>query len=299
MGNNISNDSNSSNNSSSSSNNSISYKSHQELLNSSWHGRIKNKLLKDGNLLGEQSETELDNLTNSLGDETIFLNRYLVLEEVYNEENLQQITKDYQEVNDLKENNFIPTEEERRNMIDDILQYRRKADKFNVYLFIKIDGIVLEWDTGDAGPHLIYPKIDINRISKIARLRINYDSNSIISKIYEKLLAFVMSIGVIPSEKLQIIARKCVYWNKNVLYHSVNRNCQHFIDETLKALGLKFHPNGEFKKFLDRICNHADERSCSKKESSFRDKSLINMQIKTGTKFKIFGIKNYFYVIRK
>ncbi|KAF0557677.1 hypothetical protein F8M41_012809 [Gigaspora margarita] len=333
--NSISNISNSSNNSisniSNSSNNSLSnisnssnktpekgYKSHQELLNSSWYGRIKDKLLKDGNLLGEQAETELDNLINSLGDETIFLNRYLALKEVYNDENLQQIANDLQEINDRQENNFTPNEEEGRNLINGLLQHRRESDKFNVYLFIskltngrsdspylrflakhvlrnkygmfhvglEVDGIVLEWGTGDAGPHLIYPKININRLYEIARLRVNYDSSLsrefnhstnqlsqfwnklnhifsdlllIIIKLYKYLLSFVMNIGVIPSGKLQIIARKCVFWNKNIFYHPVTRNCQNFIDEMLKALGLEFHPKDEFKNFLDRICNYADD----------------------------------------
>ncbi|CAG8612205.1 15049_t:CDS:2 [Gigaspora rosea] len=145
MGSSISNSSNSSSNSSDSSNNSINdisnssnnsisnisnsldntpgkgYKSHQELLNSSWYGKTK---------------TELDNLINSLGDETIFLNRYIALKEVYDDENLQPIAKDLQEINDLQENNFTPSKEEGRNLINGLLQHRRESDKFNVYLFI-------------------------------------------------------------------------------------------------------------------------------------------------------------------
>jgi hypothetical protein len=180
--------SNSSNSSSKGSNSSASndfkkgYKSHQELISFSWYDEIKKKLLRDGNSLDIQSETELDKLINSLGDETIFLNRYLKLEEIYNDENLQQIAKDLQEINDLQANNYTPNEEEGRNMINGLLQHRRKSDKFNVYLFInkledrsdspffrflakdvlknkygmfhvglEIDGIVLEWGTGRDG----------------------------------------------------------------------------------------------------------------------------------------------------
>ncbi|CAG8454079.1 15500_t:CDS:1 [Dentiscutata heterogama] len=320
MGNSFSNSDSSNTSNNTSSDNSSSekgYKSHKELLTSNWYNTIKNKL-KD-NSLCIRSETELDNLINSLGDEKIFLDRYLNLKEIYNDENLQQITKDLQELNILQENNFTPSEEEGRNLINSLLQHRRKSDKFNVYLFIsklsngrsdspylrflgkhvlrnkygmfhvglEVDGIVLDWGTGDAGPHLIYPKIYVNRIyDKIAYIRVNYDSNfsrefnqstnrfsqfwnilchifsdslSIISTMYRMLLTFVTNIGVIPSQKLQIIAQKCVFWNRFIFYDPLNRNCQHFIDEMLKALGLEFHPEGEFKKFLDRIINYADD----------------------------------------
>ncbi|CAG8612192.1 hypothetical protein C2G38_2153495 [Gigaspora rosea] len=166
---------------------------------------------------------------------------------------------------------------------------------------LEVDGIVLEWGTGDAGPHLIYPKININQIYEIARLRINYDSSlsrefnhstnqlsqfwndlnqlsfdllSAIKKLYKYLISFVMNIGVIPSGKLQIIARKCVFWNKNIFYHPVTRNCQHFIDEMLQALGLEFYPKDEFKNFLDRICNYADDRFMFQESEFFSRQDL-------------------------
>ncbi|CAG8730797.1 13065_t:CDS:1, partial [Acaulospora morrowiae] len=189
-----SNSSNRSSNSSNSSNNSSNslkkdsgnvskkiYKTHQELTTLSWYDTIKNKLLeREGNSLGELSEEELDNLINSLGDEKIFLDRFLKLEEVYNDENLEQATRDLQEIKDLQEKNFTPNEKERRNMLNCLLEHRRNSDKFNVYFFIskiarsdspffrmfakdvfrnkygmfhvglEIDGIVLEWGTGNA-----------------------------------------------------------------------------------------------------------------------------------------------------
>jgi hypothetical protein len=74
------------------------------------------------------------------------------------------------------------------------------------------------------------------------------------------MLSFVPKIGVMSSNKLNIIAQKCVYWNKNFYYNPLYRNCQHFIDEILEALGLKFHPEGEFEKFLNRIVKYADDR---------------------------------------
>ncbi|CAG8469414.1 7292_t:CDS:2 [Dentiscutata erythropus] len=315
MGNSFSN-SDSSNPSSDDSSSEKGYKSYKELLTFTWYDTIKKKL-KD-NSLDILSETELDNLINSLGDEKIFLDRYLNLKEIYNDENLQQITKDLQKLHDFQENNIKPSVEEGRNLLNNLLQLRRKSDKFNVYLTIsklsdgrsespylrflakhvlrneygmfhiglEVDGIVLEWGTGDAGPHLIYPKIYVNRNNMIAYIRVNYESNfsqefnqrtniysqlwntlcqtfpdplSIITTTYRKLLTFVTDIGVIPSEKLQIIAQKCVFWNKNIYYNPLNRNCQHFIDGMLKALGLEFHPKGEFKKFLDRIIKYADD----------------------------------------
>ncbi|PKY60292.1 hypothetical protein RhiirA4_518073 [Rhizophagus irregularis] len=161
--------------------------------------------------------------------------------------------------------------------------FKNKYGMFHVGL--EIDGIVLEWGTGDAGPHLIYPRINTNKIyEKIAHIRVNYDSNfsrefnhstntflqnwrhhmqnfiSVIKNYIIKLLNFVLKIGVVPSNKLQIIAQKCVYWNRNYDYDPLNRNCQHFINEILEALNLKFNPEGEFKKFLDRIVKYADDR---------------------------------------
>ncbi|CAB5096023.1 unnamed protein product [Rhizophagus irregularis] len=79
-------------------------------------------------------------------------------------------------------------------------------------------------------------------------------------------LSFVPQIGFISSDKLQIIAQKCVYWNMNFSYNPLTRNCQHFIEEILETLGLTFNPEGEFKKFLDRIVNYADDSFLFQKE---------------------------------
>ncbi|PKY42417.1 hypothetical protein RhiirA4_505330 [Rhizophagus irregularis] len=280
--------------------------------NISWYNTIKNKL-KNEKIYNSLGKKELNELILSLGDETIFLNRYLKLDDNH----LNEINRDLQKLDRLQGNNFIPSEKDGRDLVNGLLRRRREADKFNVYLFIKklsvnrsdssflrylanslfrnkygmfhvgleIDGIVLEWGTGDAGPHLIYPRINTNKIyEKIAHIRVNYDSNfsrefnhstntflqnwrhhmqnfiSVIKNYIIKLLNFVLKIGVVPSNKLQIIAQKCVYWNRNYDYDPLNRNCQHFINEILEALNLKFNPEGEFKKFLDRIVKYADDR---------------------------------------
>src|SRR5437762_11089035 len=41
-------------------------------------------------------------------------------------------------------------------------------------------------------------------------------SNKYITEMLTMLLTFVTLIGDIPSNKLQIIAQKCVFWNKNL-----------------------------------------------------------------------------------
>ncbi|GET64150.1 hypothetical protein GLOIN_2v1885086 [Rhizophagus irregularis DAOM 181602=DAOM 197198] len=200
------------------------------------------------NSLGKE---ELNKLILSLGDETRFLNRYLKLDDNH----LDKINRDLQKLDRLQGNNFIPSEEDGRDLVNDLLRRRRETDKFNVYLFIEklsdnrsdnsflrylanslfrnkygmfhvgleIDGIVLEWGTGDAGPHLIYPRINTNRL-------------------YEKIA------------------------------HILNRNCQRFIEEILETLGLKFNPEGEFKRFLDRIVEYADDRFL------FEDREFLSRQ---------------------
>ncbi|CAB4479705.1 unnamed protein product [Rhizophagus irregularis] len=237
------------------------------------------------------------------------------LELFYDNDHLKKINRDLRRLDRLQGNNFIPNEEDGRDLVNGLLQRRREADKFNVYLFIEklsnnrsdssflrfvansvfknkygmfhvgleIDGIVLEWGTGDAGPHLIYPRINTNKIyEKIAHIRVNYDSNfsrefnhstntflqnwrhhmqnfvSIIKNYIIKLLNFVLKIGVVPSNKLQIIAQKCVYWNRNYYYDLRNRNCQHFINEILETLNLKFNPEGE-SSFRDNLDQFADQ----------------------------------------
>ncbi|RIB30141.1 hypothetical protein C2G38_2153496 [Gigaspora rosea] len=131
MGSSISNSSNSSSNSSDSSNNSIN-----DISNSS-NNSISNISNSLDNTPGKGYKSHQELLNSScLGDETIFLNRYLALKEVYDDENLQPIAKDLQEINDLQENNFTPSKEEGRNLINGLLQHRRESDKFNVYLFI-------------------------------------------------------------------------------------------------------------------------------------------------------------------
>jgi hypothetical protein len=51
--------------------------------------------------------------------------------------NLQQITKDLQEINDLQANNYT-NEEEGRNMINGLLQHRRKSEQIQC-LFVYSD----------------------------------------------------------------------------------------------------------------------------------------------------------------
>ncbi|EXX63595.1 uncharacterized protein OCT59_025544 [Rhizophagus irregularis] len=265
------------------------------------YNEIKNKL-KDEELCKSLEERELNELILNLGDETRFLNQYLQL----GDNHLNQITNDLRTL--VQNNNFSIISLGEYYVRNLLRKHRRKSDKFNIYLFIsklrddrsdspflrffaksllrnkygmfhvglEIDGIILEWGTGDAGPHLIYPRVNTKRLcEKLAHIRVNYGQefnlittfsetwyhklyNYILNKM-RKFLSFVPKIGSISSDKLQIIARKCVYWNKNFNYNPLRRNCQHFIEEILEALGLTFNPEGEFKKFLDRIVNYADD----------------------------------------
>ncbi|CAB4384144.1 unnamed protein product [Rhizophagus irregularis] len=241
----------------------------------SWYMKIKDKL-KDEEIYNSLGKKKLNELIFSLGDETKFLDQHLKL--FYDDDHLNKINRDLRRLDRLQGNNFIPSEEDGRDLVNGLLQRRREADKFNVYLFIEklsdnrsdssflrflanyvfknkygmfhvgleIDGIVLEWGTGDAGPHLIYPQIKYMRRLHIFDWR-HYMQNlfSTIINFMRMLLYFVLKIGVVPSNKLQIIAQKCVYWNRNYYYDPLNRNCQHFINKILETLNLKFNPEGE------------------------------------------------------
>ncbi|CAB4479704.1 hypothetical protein RhiirA1_534079 [Rhizophagus irregularis] len=296
-----------------SSNNSESNSSKNRPINDSltWYNKIKDKL-KDGEVCNSFGEVELNELILSLGDETRFLNRYLRLDD-----NLKQITKDLQKLDDIQKNRNITSEQDELNLTRGLL---RKSDKFNVYLFIsklsdnrsdspflrflanslfknkygmfhvglEIDGIILEWGTGDAGPHLIYPRVNTDRLyEKIAYIRVSYFSqefnpttftrnnvSNIILDVMKKYLFFDPKIGVVPSKQLQIIAQKCVSWNKDFHYSPLSRNCQHFIDEMLEALDLKFNPEGEFEKFLDRIVKYTDDRFLFQEREFFSRQDL-------------------------
>ncbi|RGB27616.1 hypothetical protein C1646_718143 [Rhizophagus diaphanus] len=279
----------------------------------SWYNKIKDKL-KDGEVCNSLGEEEINELILSLGDETRFLNQYLKLYDNH----LKQITNDLRKLDDIQKNRNITSEEVELNLTRSLL---RKSDKFNVYLFIsklsynrsnspflrflanslfknkygmfhvglEINGIILEWGTGDAGPHLIYPRFNTDRLyEKIAHIRVSYYSqefnnlttftrnnlSNIILDVMKKYLFFDPKIGVVPSKKLQIIAQKCVSWNKDFYYNPLYRNCQHFIDEILEALDLKFNPESEFEMFLDRIVKYTDDRFLFQEKEFFSRQDL-------------------------
>ncbi|RHZ43757.1 hypothetical protein Glove_856g4 [Diversispora epigaea] len=286
----------------------------------SWYTVIKRKLKEDDKILEKldiETEDQLDELIISLGEEHIFLEKYLKLNPEYNDHHVREINRNINQIEDDIACGVELDAREYENTINNLLEKRRKSDKFNVYFFItklnngisdspvgrkisknittygafhvgiEVDGITLEWGSGNAGPSLIYPNIDPRKM--IAYLRINYESSmtstintriksiilaailldykkigsellSAIKDTYKMMLNFAIMIGIIPSNKLKIIAEKCVYWNRNNYYNSVRRNCQTFVIQLLNALDLEFKPQGEFQKFLNRIINDADDR---------------------------------------
>ncbi|CAG8469394.1 7291_t:CDS:2 [Dentiscutata erythropus] len=137
----------------------------------------------------------------------------------------------------------------------------------------EVDGIVLEWSTGAAGPHLIYLKIYCQLQFKFYPLYQQY------------IKSFVTNIGVIPFQKLQIIAQNSCF----ISYNPLNHNCQHFIDKMLKAPDLEFHPEGEFKNFLDRIINYADDNFLFQKIVFFLREELDQYAEQNWDKFKYLG----------
>ncbi|CAG8612335.1 11581_t:CDS:1 [Ambispora leptoticha] len=161
----------------------------------------------------------------------------------------------------------------------EILQSLAPVMKYGIFhVGLEIDGVIIEWGCGPAGQSIVYPRVDERRMLAYIRLnykRMNRDSvimsacNKNISNIINNLgigciITFVLELlgliyrffyhlGNIKEDKLKIIAERCVYYNKTHNYHFLRNNCQHFLDQILIAIGLEFKPEGEFKKFMDRI----------------------------------------------
>ncbi|CAG8458435.1 10152_t:CDS:2 [Ambispora leptoticha] len=166
----------------------------------------------------------------------------------------------------------------------DVSEMLRDLASFTEYgvfhVGLEIDGIIIEWGCGPAGQSIVYPRVDERRI--LAHVRLNYkrmnpDSaivnacnkkinhiidrlgagNRITTSVLDTLLSLIYRLfyhlGTIKEDKLKIIAERCVYYNKTHNYHFLRNNCQHFLDQILIAIGLEFKPEGEFKKFMDRI----------------------------------------------
>ena len=54
------------------------------------------------------------------------------------------------------------------------------------------------------------------------------------------------SIGRANNQKLDIIAKICVNYNRYLYYNALHNNCQHFVKKILKEIGSDFNSEGEF-----------------------------------------------------
>jgi len=159
---------------------------------------------------------------------------------------------------------------------------------------LEIDGIIIEWGYGSAGSSIVCPRVDVERM--LTYVRVNYEQiNSASSPLSFILSGAVFAIastvvaltggvgvffallgvnafaviliasysiiyhlGTIKKDRLKQIAEKCVHYNKTHRYNIITNNCQDFVNEILKSIGLKFKPEGEFKEFMDRIKRNDD-----------------------------------------
>ncbi|CAG8746967.1 15334_t:CDS:1, partial [Racocetra fulgida] len=218
-----------------------------------------------------------------------------------------------------------------RNMWQNTLKYKEQSMNYSIYLFfeklhndniiyrkigsifynyggfhvgLEIDGIVVEWGYGLAGPSIVYPKPDLRKM--LAYMRLNYekieklDSGFKLSKVLLPIgvvagvglevigvmgaaigakIAIAAVIGVIihllimitlycsykpiyylgeiTKNRLHLIAEKCVQYNQTHHY-SLLLSCQHFVDDILRSIDIKFKPEGEFLEFMNRIRYHGD-----------------------------------------
>nr|CAG8631464.1 14305_t:CDS:1 [Entrophospora candida] len=162
---------------------------------------------------------------------------------------------------------------------------------------LEIDGIIIEWGYGSAGSSIVCPRVDAKRM--LTYVRVNYEqinsessplsyilSGAVISLasvvvaltggiglfftvlgvnalavILVASYSIIYHLGTIKKDRLKQIAEKCVRYNKTHGYNLITNNCQHFVDEVLESIGLKFKPEGEFKEFMDRIKYNNDDDS--------------------------------------
>ncbi|CAF1210483.1 unnamed protein product [Didymodactylos carnosus] len=260
-----------------------------------WYKTIEKKLEKCGLIKDKMNESDRKKLIISLGEKRFFKEKYLTLNKDYNENILQKLNEEITLMDDLPESlKQDITDDEKSKYIDRILEYRRDAKRFDVRMFLsklsrlrphkllffseygtvhaglEIDGVTIEWGCES----LVLPNINTRRMLIYAR--VNFEKMfpdtvwgnvkalvrhplDYIANVYQMIYDRILAIGHITQDKLDKIESVCIHYNRNITYNVFNKNCQTFMKNILDAIGLKFEPEGEFKKFMDRITSGEEE----------------------------------------
>ncbi|CAH1760168.1 5087_t:CDS:1, partial [Entrophospora sp. SA101] len=297
----------------------------------------KNDIYKDLlKKLDIQNPEQLHTLVHQLGDPDLFFEKFLMIKNEEHESLLRNIESGIRSFRGFQRFNsqYMPEDLELMTW-----KNKRKSKNYNVYLFIEkidgkfynstifrnvitrftnygifhvgleIDGIIIEWGYGLAGPSIVCPIPDTRGM--LACVRVNYQqTNSVFNLrlcisaiaisiilgvvvgvltggigIFFTVLGATAALGIIlvvshniikkDSNRLKRIAEKCAYYNKTHNYNSYNTNCQHFVDEVLESIGLEFKPEGEFKEFMDRI-KYNENCSFQFKDKVFDSRTNLN-----------------------
>ncbi|CAG8492156.1 1823_t:CDS:1 [Cetraspora pellucida] len=291
-----------------------------------WYQVIKKKLeaISENEYTTLLQELEIESQHDLIwlfGNENLFMEKFLTIKIEKHEKLLEEMESEFRQLRDFQQYPQEITADELRNEWKNTLEYREQSKNYNIYLYfeklsinnivlqticrsifpygafhvgLEIDGIVVEWGYGFAGPSIICPRTDARKM--LAYVRLNYEKIDseynarynfkellpigatirafslatlatnlirIIGIIAYSLIAIALyfshkviyHLGKINKNRLRLIAETCVHYNKTYSYSATGRNCQHFVDEMLESLGLKFKPEGEFLKFMKRIKN--------------------------------------------
>lgn len=131
---------------------------------------------------------------------------------------------------------------------------------------LSLDGTIIEWGRGPCGASLICPTMDIQRFLFAFEVRAREDTGffealgSMIKGAVTTLLNFFSggaygrwSVGRANDKKLDTIAKICTMYNKMRFYNPLTINCQHFVNQILKAIEADFTSEGEFKNIIERL----------------------------------------------
>lgn len=131
---------------------------------------------------------------------------------------------------------------------------------------LSLDGTIIEWGRGPCGDSLVCPTMDINRFLFAFEVRAREDKGffeSLASMIKGAITAVLdffsggafgrWSVGRANDKKLDKIAKICTMYNKMKFYSPFNNNCQHFVNQILKAIESDFVSEGEFRHIIKTL----------------------------------------------
>ena len=149
---------------------------------------------------------------------------------------------------------------------------------------LMIDETIIQWGCGTLGPEIIIPSSDLRNILFAIEIE-NAEKKNKIKSLFTVLgltitgvagvssilsggllspIGFLLIVGVvngciqfalsiawdikkINERELDVIAQKCVLYNKFKYYSPIKCNCQKFVTDTLEAINAPFNPSGELR----------------------------------------------------